>query len=142
MPAYLVADIEVIDRDLYDEYRKGVPPTVAAHGGRFLVRGGATQTLEGDWSPKRAVVIEFPDAAALKRWYDSPSTRRCSRCASARRGRPSSPWTASRPDERRQGDAPAASARTTEPTAFAAHVGGPAHRPPARSIDDFDRRPP
>lgn len=72
MPAYLVADIEVIDRDLYDEYRKGVPATVAAYGGRFLVRGGPTQTLEGDWSPKRAVVLEFPDAAALKRWYDSP----------------------------------------------------------------------
>ena len=49
-----------------------MPATVAAYGGRFLVRGGATQTLEGDWSPKRAVVIEFPDAAALRRWYDSP----------------------------------------------------------------------
>jgi len=72
MPAYLVADVEVIDRDLYDEYRKGVPATVAAFGGRFLVRGGATQTLEGDWSPKRAVVLEFPDVAALRRWYDSP----------------------------------------------------------------------
>jgi uncharacterized protein (DUF1330 family) len=72
MPAYLVADVEVTDRDLYDEYRKGVAATVAAYGGRFLVRGGATRTLEGDWSPQRAVVLEFPDAAALQRWYDSP----------------------------------------------------------------------
>lgn len=72
MPAYLFADIEVIDRDLYDEYRKGVPATVAAYSGRFLVRGGATQTLEGDWSPKRAVVLEFPDVATLQRWYASP----------------------------------------------------------------------
>ncbi len=88
MPAYLVADVEVIDRAGYDEYRKGVQATVDAYGGRFLVRGGATETLEGDWSPKRAVVLEFPDMAALKRWYDSPEYRpllalrkRCARSA-------------------------------------------------------------
>jgi uncharacterized protein (DUF1330 family) len=53
MPAYLIAEIDVTDRELYDEYRKGVPATVAAHGGRFVVRGGATETLEGGWSTSR-----------------------------------------------------------------------------------------
>lgn len=72
MPAYVIASIEVTDPVLYEDYRRQVAATIAAHGGRFLVRGGATRTLEGDWAPKRAVVLEFPDAAALQRWYDSP----------------------------------------------------------------------
>ena len=75
MAAYVVAQIEVTDRAAYDEYRKGVQATVAAHGGRFLVRGGAVEVLEGDFVPKRVVVIEFPDADALKRWYRSPEYR-------------------------------------------------------------------
>ena len=71
MPAYLIADVDVIDRELYDEYRKGVPATVDAHGGRFVVRGGATETLEGGWTPSRIVILEFPTMAALKQWYGS-----------------------------------------------------------------------
>jgi uncharacterized protein (DUF1330 family) len=71
MPAYLIAEIEVTDRELYDEYRKGVAATVAAHGGRFVVRGGATETLEGGWTPGRVVILEFPTMAALRQWYDS-----------------------------------------------------------------------
>ena len=74
MPAYLVADVEVTDRDLYDEYRKGVAATVAAYGGRFLVRGGAQQVVEGNLRP-RTVVIEFPDLAAARACYDSPEYR-------------------------------------------------------------------
>jgi uncharacterized protein (DUF1330 family) len=75
MPAYLIADIEVTDPAGYEEYRKRVPALVAAFGGRFLVRGGALTALEGTWRPKRLVVIEFPDMAALQSWYDSPAYR-------------------------------------------------------------------
>ncbi|MHB8493111.1 MAG: DUF1330 domain-containing protein [Casimicrobiaceae bacterium] len=75
MAAYLIAQIEVTDQAAYDEYRKGVPATTAAHGGRFLVRGGAVEVLEGDFVPRRVVVLEFPDAGALKRWYRSPEYR-------------------------------------------------------------------
>ena len=75
MPAYLIADIVVGDPAAYAEYRKRVLATVEAHGGRFLARGGATRTLEGDWSPQRLVIIEFPSTADLTRWYDSPEYR-------------------------------------------------------------------
>jgi uncharacterized protein (DUF1330 family) len=73
--AYLFANIEVTDADGYDEYRKGVPATIAAHGGRYLTRGGATEVLEGDWVPRRMVILEFPSMAALKAWYDCPEYR-------------------------------------------------------------------
>ena len=53
-----------------DEYRKQVPATVAKYGGRFLVRGGAHETVEGTWSPNRLVIIEFPSLARAKEWYD------------------------------------------------------------------------
>ena len=72
MAAYVIAQIEVTDQAAYDEYRKGVQATIAAHGGRFLVRGGAVEVLEGDVIPKRVVVLEFPDADAALRWYRSP----------------------------------------------------------------------
>jgi uncharacterized protein (DUF1330 family) len=75
MPAYLIGNIEITDPAGYEEYRKRVPATLAAHGGRFLARGGATQTLEGGWVPARMVIIEFPSMAALKSWYDSPEYR-------------------------------------------------------------------
>lgn len=71
MPAYLIADVEVQDPDVYAEYRRQVLPLVQKHGGRFIVRGGAHETLEGPWRPARIVVIEFPDMAALKAWYGS-----------------------------------------------------------------------
>lgn len=72
MPAYLIADVEVQDPDVYAEYRRQVLPLVQRHGGRFIVRGGAHETLEGPWRPARLVVIEFPDMAALTAWYRSP----------------------------------------------------------------------
>jgi uncharacterized protein (DUF1330 family) len=71
MKAYVIADINVKNPDLYAEYRRQVPATVEKHGGRFLVRGGANETLEGNWHPTRVVVIEFPDVAAAKAWYNS-----------------------------------------------------------------------
>jgi uncharacterized protein (DUF1330 family) len=71
MPAYIIADITISDPDRYAEYRAQVPATVAKHGGRFIVRGGAHERLEGDWQPGRLVVIEFPDMAAARAWYRS-----------------------------------------------------------------------
>ena len=73
MPAYLIADVEVLDPTGYEEYRKQVPATIAAFGGRYLARGGALTVLEGSWSPKRGVILEFPSLDRLKAWYDSPA---------------------------------------------------------------------
>jgi len=71
MTAYLIGEIDVTNSAGYDEYRRQVPATVAKYGGRFIVRGGASEALEGDWAPKRVVVLEFPTMEALKRWYHS-----------------------------------------------------------------------
>jgi uncharacterized protein (DUF1330 family) len=75
MAAYVIADVEVIDSVGYEEYRQKVPATIAAYGGRYIARGGATEVLEGTWSPKRCVVLEFPSMAQLKAWWASPEYR-------------------------------------------------------------------
>ena len=72
MTAYVIADIEVLDPAGYEAYRQQVPATIAAYGGRYLARGGATEVLEGSWSPRRCVILEFPSMAQLKAWWDSP----------------------------------------------------------------------
>lgn len=71
MPAYVIGDIEVTDPAVYDEYRKQVPATVAKYGGRFLVRGGKVEPLEGGWSPRRVVTLEFPSMEQAQKWYRS-----------------------------------------------------------------------
>ncbi|MDQ3918705.1 MAG: DUF1330 domain-containing protein [Acidobacteriota bacterium] len=71
MPAYVVVEIEVQDAERYEDYKRMVPPTLAAYGGRFVVRGGRAETLEGDWSPKRMVILEFPSAERAKEWWGS-----------------------------------------------------------------------
>ena len=72
MAAYLIADVDVLDPAGFAEYQQKVPATIAQYGGRYLVRGGATEALEGAWSLKRSVVLEFPSMAQLKTWYASP----------------------------------------------------------------------
>ena len=72
MAAYFIVDVNVEDSATYDEYRKLVNPTLELYGGKFLVRGGATETIEGDWQPQRLVVIEFENTGHFRRWYDSP----------------------------------------------------------------------
>lgn len=72
MPAYLIADIEVTDPVGYAEYRTRVPAVIAAHGGRYLARGGTSEVLEGTWRPKRSAIIEFPNLASLKAFWESP----------------------------------------------------------------------
>ena len=71
MSAYIIADVEVTDPEKFEEYRKLVPPTIEAFGGRYMVRGGAIDSLEGDWQPTRLVVIEFDDAVRAKAWHGS-----------------------------------------------------------------------
>jgi uncharacterized protein (DUF1330 family) len=75
MSAYVIADVTVTDPKEMDEYRTHVPGTLAKYGGRFVVRGGAHQAVEGDWKPNRLVVIEFPSMQQAKRWYDSEEYR-------------------------------------------------------------------
>ena len=75
MPAYVIADVTVTDPATMEEYRKQVPGTIARYGGRYLVRGGAHQTLEGEWKPNRLVILEFPSLAQAQRWYDSEEYR-------------------------------------------------------------------
>lgn len=72
MPAYVVVEVTVTDPERYAAYVKAGTPLVAQHGGRFVVRGGPVEGLEGAWSPQRLVVLEFPDRAAARRWYHSP----------------------------------------------------------------------
>lgn len=72
MSAYVIVEVDVTDPEQYARYREAVPASLEAHGGRFVARGGETATLEGDWQPKRIVVIEFDDLESAKRWYDSP----------------------------------------------------------------------
>ena len=72
MPAYVVTEIEVIDTERYEAYKQMVAPSIAAYGGKFLVRGGATETLEGTWSPGRFVIVEFSSNAHAKAWWESP----------------------------------------------------------------------
>jgi uncharacterized protein (DUF1330 family) len=71
MPAYVIVDVKINDPETYAEYRRLTPASIAAYGGRFVVRGGAVETLEGDWSPQRIVVLEFEDAARAKAWWSS-----------------------------------------------------------------------
>lgn len=72
MAAYLIADTLITDHQTYDEYKRQVAPVIAKFGGRFLVRGGQHELLEGNWKVHRLVVIEFPSMQALKSWYSSP----------------------------------------------------------------------
>lgn len=72
MTAYLIADIDVTDAVGYEEYKKRVPAIIAAHGGRYLARGGASEVLEGTWQPRRSAILEFPSVAALKAFWESP----------------------------------------------------------------------
>jgi uncharacterized protein (DUF1330 family) len=72
MPAYLIVETDIHDPEQYERYKAATPASVAAGGGRFVVRGGELAVLEGDWEPSRLVVLEFESLEAIKRWYHSP----------------------------------------------------------------------
>ena len=71
MAAYVIGEIEVTDQATYDDYRTQVPATVTKYGGRFIMRGGKVETLEGGWAPKRIVALEFPSMEQAQKWYRS-----------------------------------------------------------------------
>jgi uncharacterized protein (DUF1330 family) len=75
MPGYVIAEVTVTDPQGFEKYREMVPATIARYGGRFVVRGGTLETLEGDWKPKRLVVIEFESAARAREWWASEEYR-------------------------------------------------------------------
>ncbi len=75
MSAYVIVDIEIHDAAAYDEYRKVVGATLVQYSGKFVVRGGKIDVLEGSWHPKRIVVLEFESAARARQWYDSEEYR-------------------------------------------------------------------
>ncbi|HRJ29669.1 MAG TPA: DUF1330 domain-containing protein [Cyclobacteriaceae bacterium] len=71
MPAYVIVEVDIKDPVRYEDYKKLTPAIVGSFGGKFIVRGGATETLEGDWKPGRVVVIEFPSIEKAKAFYAS-----------------------------------------------------------------------
>ncbi len=75
MSAYIIVDVKVTDLQTYQGYTKLVPATVEAYGGKFIVRGGKAETLEGDWQPNRVVVLEFASVEKAKAWWNSDEYR-------------------------------------------------------------------
>jgi uncharacterized protein (DUF1330 family) len=75
MPAYVIADVHVKDPERYQHYRTMVPASLEKYGGKFLVRGGKFEKVEGGRDPGRLVVLEFPTVEQARRWYDSPEYR-------------------------------------------------------------------
>jgi uncharacterized protein (DUF1330 family) len=71
MAAYIIVDVQVTNTEAYERYKAAVPATLAPYGGKFLVRGGRVETLEGEWQPQRIVVLEFESAAKAKAWWSS-----------------------------------------------------------------------
>ena len=71
MPAYMIFDINIYDPDGYENYKKLTPSSLKPYGGKFVVRGGATEVLEGNWKPGRIVILEFPSVKNAKHWWNS-----------------------------------------------------------------------
>jgi uncharacterized protein (DUF1330 family) len=72
MTALIIVDIEVLDPVRYDDYKRLASAAIAAFGGRYLVRGGKSEVLDGEWQPRRLVVLEFDSMERAKAWRDSP----------------------------------------------------------------------
>jgi uncharacterized protein (DUF1330 family) len=71
MPAYIIVDVTIHNAENYEGYKKLTPASVAAYDGKFIVRGGKTETLEGNWQPGRFVVLQFPSVEQAKEWWAS-----------------------------------------------------------------------
>jgi len=72
MSALVIVDIEVLDPVLYEDYKRLASASIAAHGGRYLVRGGRSEVLDGEWTPRRLVVLEFDSVEKARGWRESP----------------------------------------------------------------------
>jgi uncharacterized protein (DUF1330 family) len=79
VPAYIIVETDIHDHEQYARYQQATPAAVEANGGRFIARGGELAVLEGDWRPKRLVVLEFEDLDAAKRFYASESYQNAKR---------------------------------------------------------------
>jgi len=75
MPAYVIVQVEVLDPVEYDHYKSLAPASIAAYGGRYIARGGKTDVLEGEWEPRRVVILEFENVERAKAWHGSPEYR-------------------------------------------------------------------
>jgi len=75
MPAYVIVEIDIVDPAGYEEYKKLAGATVEKYGGKYVVRGGRTEVLEGHWKPKRIVVLQFESAQRAKDWLNSEQYR-------------------------------------------------------------------
>ncbi len=71
MTAYVIFDIDIHDPVTYEEYKKLAPEAVATYGGKYIVRGGKMETLEGDWAPERLVILQFENIEQAKKWLNS-----------------------------------------------------------------------
>jgi uncharacterized protein (DUF1330 family) len=71
MKAYIIVDVTITDAILYEDYKKLTPASLVPYDGKFVVRGGQTETLEGQWQPGRLVVLEFPSKQKAKDWWSS-----------------------------------------------------------------------
>ncbi len=72
MAAFIIVQVDVTDPETFATYRDQVPPTLEAHGGEFLVRGGEQDVLEGEWAAPRTVILKFPSMEQAKAWHASP----------------------------------------------------------------------
>ncbi len=72
MPAYLLLDIDIHDKNKYEIYKTGVPAFVAKHGGEYLARGGEHEVIEGQWHPTRLVLFRFPDRQSIRNMFSDP----------------------------------------------------------------------
>jgi uncharacterized protein (DUF1330 family) len=72
MPVYLISDVTVRDADAFQTYRTRAAQAIARYDGRYLVRGGDIERLEGEWSPRTIIIVEFPSKAQAHAWYRSP----------------------------------------------------------------------
>lgn len=75
MPAFVIVQVDIRDAAVYERYKALAPASIAAHGGRYIARGGHCEALEGQWAPCRVVILEFDDVARAKQWIDSPEYR-------------------------------------------------------------------
>ena len=71
MKAYVIVDVKVNDPVRYEAYKKLTPASLVPFHGKFIVRGGKSETLEGNWQPERIVVLEFPSSDLAREWWSS-----------------------------------------------------------------------
>ena len=71
MKAYVIVDVKIHDQSRYEDYKKLTPASLVPFDGKFIVRGGTTDTWEGAWDPGRSVIVEFPSMEKAKAWWPS-----------------------------------------------------------------------